>query len=235
MTMTAFLPFERKPQKTIAAMLCKYSNMVAKPTTGAEWMFQGPVKGGRGSMIVQVVDFRDFMVSSEREWADDVGWEWNWAIAVSVTHKRRSNEEYAFWHAFTIVLMNAYNSAEVWLSSDEDGFPTTPFSVDELLPELMSSEAEDVMPSEEAEEEVDLPPPPPRLRSEPEPEPEVEEVEEEIEGDEEVEEEIEEDEEIEDAPPRLRLIPVDYDEDEEEEPEDEGDSEGEASDAIIDW
>ena len=258
MTMTAFLPFDRKPQKTIAAMLCKYSNMVAKPTTGAEWMFQGPVRGGRGAMIVQIVDFRDFMVSSERDWADEVGWEWNWAIAVSVSHKRRTDEEYAFWHSFATVLKNAYDgnglaSNEIWLSSDEDGFPTTPFTIEELFPDLISSEAEDVAPSEEfveGDEEAALPPPPPRLR-ESEAAPEfVEEAEEREEADraafvEEMEPEFEEAEEAEESEP-LRLIPIEYDDDEDEDEgwgeeiddtDDEPDEaeEEEISDAITDW
>ena len=76
MTMTAFLPFDRKPGKNVASMICKYSNMVSKATTGVDWMFQGPVTRGRGSMLVQLVDFRDFLKSSDpevRDWADDAG------------------------------------------------------------------------------------------------------------------------------------------------------------------
>ena len=170
MTMTAFLPFDRKPGKNVASMICKYSNMVSKATTGVDWMFQGPVTRGRGSMLVQLVDFRDFLKSSDpevRDWADDAGWTAPWSIAISVTHKRRTNEEYAFWHAFTAVLWNAYRdslaSEEIWLTADDDGFPTTPFTFNEFLPDFNSADAEDVSPSEEYEEVVtDLPPPPPQ-------------------------------------------------------------------------
>ena len=245
MTMTAFLPFDRKPQKTIASMLCKYSNMVAKPTTGAEWMFQGPVKGGRGAMIVQIVDFRDFMITSEREWADEVGWTSNWGIAISVSHKRRTNEEYAFWHAFTVVMMNAYEgnglaSNEVWLSSDEDGFPTTPFTIEELLPDVISSQAEDVMPAvegafeEEASEVVgyvdevieaeERLPPPPRMRQPATPEPRLVRRPLKSEEEEAPEEEEEAPEEEEEAP-KLRLVSFDEEEetDEQESDDDEED------------
>jgi hypothetical protein len=269
MTMTAFLPFDRKPQKTIASMICKYSNMVAKPTTGAEWMFQGPVKRGRGSMLVQIVDFRDFLTTEHRVWADDVGWDHNWAIAISVSHKRRTDEEYAFWHAFALVLQNAYEgnglvSNEVWLSAEEEGFPTTPYTVEELFPDLISSEADDVAgPFEtdaEVEQEPTLPPeqeptplpPPPRFRAEPAQEEDELSTEEEFAAINKVAEIVTVENPIEDAePPDLRLIPVDfgvdeeedevdehkpdaYDEDDEDD-EDDWSIEGEDSDAITDW
>ncbi len=175
--MTAFLPFARKPQKTIASMICKYSHFVAKPTTQSEWMFQGPVKRGRGPIRVHIVDFRDFLTRDYRDWADEVGWDSPWALAISISHKRRTDEEYIFWHAMTIALKNAYEQAglvgdEIWLSSEEDGFPTTPFTILELLPDVISADAEDVNSADEEEEEVSQPepeplPPPPRMRAKP--------------------------------------------------------------------
>ena len=229
-------------------MICKYSGMVDRPTATADWLFQST---GWGGLRVSLEDFRDDLLTDTREWADQVGWTSNWAIAITVHHKNRTDHRYAHWNCLVGVLMEAYGVRDVWLDAGT-GTPQASYTLTDLFPDLVSAEGEDVLAPEPPEDAPGIPesvpqplPPPPVENPEPEPEPEPEIVQEE--------------DEDEFLPPPPGLIPVerseldeeddsedeedyswwDEDEDEEDEDEDEEDSEEESiewgSDAITDW
>ena len=201
MTLTAFIPFGKKPTKNPAAMLCKYTGMREHaPRDGSNimWDFRG--MGGR--LGVQLIDLRDDMSPGNDEWAQTVGWDYNWAIAVRILDRKRTDSDYIYWHSLAIVLARSYDLDNFWLDSGTDT-PQEAYAFDELLPELKSSEAEDMIEWPE-EGEGPLPLPDEFGKSEVEDEPEAEPVEEDVEEDVEegVEEDVEEDvEEVSEAEP----------------------------------
>lgn len=143
MTITAFIPFERKPAKGKASTICKGFGFTERAATSTMWVY------GLGRFKVEVMDFRDDMLKSDRaEWVDEVGWQHKWAIAVSI-HTQRREEQYIQWHVLTQALAWAYGVKEVWL----DGATTIPqeaFNIEEFFEGISKSDdAEDKSPSED--------------------------------------------------------------------------------------
>jgi|MDTC01.1.fsa_nt_gb hypothetical protein len=163
MTITAFIPFERKPPKGKASSILKQYGFTERAATSTMWVF------GLSKFKVEVLDFRDDMVKSDRaEWVDEVGWQHKWAIGVSI-HTTRREEQYVQWHVLAASLAWAYGVKEIWL----DGATTIPqetFNLEEFFEGISKSdEAEDKMPIQDdmpdmevtattAEEQIDYMP-----------------------------------------------------------------------------
>ena len=192
MTITAFIPFERKPPKGKASAICKAFGFTERAATSTMWVY------GLGRFKVEVMDFRDDMLKSDRaEWVDEVGWQHKWAVGVSI-HTQRREEQYIQWHVLTQALAWSYGVKEVWL----DGATTIPqeaFNIEEFFEGISKSDdAEDKSPVEdmpELEQEIIPAPAPapaeeymptqenPQLEPEPQPEPQPVEVAEEEDDD----------------------------------------------------
>jgi len=158
MTLTAFIPFGKKPTKNPASMLCKYTGMrehAPRDGSNVVWDFRG--MGGR--LGIQLIDLRDDMAPGNDEWAQTVGWDYNWAIAVRIADRKRTDAEYIYWHSLGIVLARAYDLDHLWLDSGTDT-PQESYTFGELLPELKSADAEDMVewtPEEGLEQPLPLP------------------------------------------------------------------------------
>lgn len=183
MTVTAFIPFERKPAKGKASSILKQLGFTERAATSTMWVF------GLSRFKVEVLDFRDDMVKSDRaEWVDEVGWQHKWAIGVSI-HTQRREEQYVQWHVLAATLAWAYGSKEIWLDGATN-IPQEAFNLEEFFEGISKSEdAEDKSPMEDMpdleepvsmaqqymppQEPVPVPEPAPAPAPEPLPQPEL--------------------------------------------------------------
>ena len=137
MTLTGFIASARKPGKTKVAGLLKAMGFQDKGSNAAQWVF------GKTRFRVDVIDFREDLRDSEIYWAEEVGWDYNWAVRIAVNHRNRTDDNYILWHALLVALMEAMGSREVWLDGGS-GIPQQPYTMRELFPELRSDEGEDL-------------------------------------------------------------------------------------------
>ena len=64
-------------------------------------------------------DLREQMKPEFREWADDVGWPYNYALQVAV-HDKRDSLDYLKWISLVTVLMEAYEQTVLWFDYGTD-------------------------------------------------------------------------------------------------------------------
>ena len=68
---------------------------------------------------VMLEDLREQMKPEFREWADDVGWPYNYALQVAV-HDKRDSLDYIKWVSLITVLMEAYEQTVLWFDYGTD-------------------------------------------------------------------------------------------------------------------
>ena len=121
----------------------KQLGFTERAATSTMWVF------GLSRFKVEVLDFRDDMVKSDRaEWVDEVGWQHKWAIGVSI-HTQRREEQYVQWHVLAATLAWAYGSKEIWLDGATN-IPQEAFNLEEFFEGISKSEdAEDKSPMED--------------------------------------------------------------------------------------
>jgi hypothetical protein len=153
MTMKAFIPFSRKPAKSPGAAVAKAFGL-SDIGGGAEWALAD------SKFRVRLEDFREDLEPDNRDWADEVGWHFNWAVSVAVNDKGRTDEDYALWHALTAVIMKAYGTQSVWTDAGLDS-PIERMKLTTFLPGFVSEEADDLNPDGFDEEDEPLPEPSP--------------------------------------------------------------------------
>ena len=135
--------------------------MKEKPNSSEfEWVFQ------KTKFRVMLEDLREQMKPELREWADDVGWTYNYAIQIAV-HTNREPLDYLKWVALITVLMEAYGATTVWYDEGTDT-PQERLRLTEFAPlaieysegDAIESELQEAPKSETTIEKVDeeLPP-----------------------------------------------------------------------------
>ena len=161
MTLKAFIGFPRKPNKSPGAAVARAFGMKEKPNSSEfEWVFQ------KTKFRVMLEDLREQMKPELREWADDVGWTYNYAIQIAV-HTNREPLDYLKWVALITVLMEAYGATTVWYDEGTDT-PQERLRLTEFAPlaieysegDAIESELQEAPKSETTIEKVDeeLPP-----------------------------------------------------------------------------
>ena len=152
MTIKAFIGFPKKPNKSPGAAVARAFGMKEKPNTVEfEWLFQ------KTKFRVMLEDLREQMKPDLREWADEVGWGYNWALQIAV-HEKRDSIDYLKWISLITVLMEAYGQTNVWYDEGTDT-PQIRMKLDSFAPlkhefkegESAYTEAE-VQPDEEEED-----------------------------------------------------------------------------------
>lgn len=107
MTITVWVGFNRKPNKSPGAAVARAFGMKERQTNDFEWCFQ------KKQFRVMLEDLREQMKPEYREWADDVGWPYNYALQVAV-HDKRDSLDYIKWVSLITVLMEAYEQTVLW-------------------------------------------------------------------------------------------------------------------------
>lgn len=107
MTITVWVGFNRKPNKSPGAAVARAFGMKERQTNDFEWCFQ------KKQFRVMLEDLREQMKPEYREWADDVGWPYNYALQVAV-HDKRDSTDYIKWISLITVLMEAYEQTVLW-------------------------------------------------------------------------------------------------------------------------
>jgi hypothetical protein len=155
MTIKAFIGFPKKPNKSPGAAIARAFGMNEKSNTVEfEWLFQ------KTKFRVMLEDLREQMKPDLREWADEVGWGYNWAIQIAV-HEKRDSIDYLKWVSLVTMLMEAYNQTNVWFDEGTDT-PQLRMKLDSFAPlkhEFKEGEAAQVEGSNnriEVQEEEDM-------------------------------------------------------------------------------
>ena len=113
MTITVWVGFNRKPNKSPGAAVARAFGMKERQTNDFEWCFQ------KKQFRVMLEDLREQMKPEFREWADDVGWPYNYALQVAV-HDKRDSLDYLKWISLVTVLMEAYEQTVLWFDYGTD-------------------------------------------------------------------------------------------------------------------
>ena len=144
MTIKAFIGFPKKPNKSPGAAIARAFGMNEKSNTVEfEWLFQ------KTKFRVMLEDLREQMKPDLREWADEVGWGYNWAIQIAV-HEKRDSIDYLKWVSLVTMLMEAYNQTNVWFDEGTDT-PQLRMKLDSFAPlkhEFKEGESADIDGSE---------------------------------------------------------------------------------------
>ena len=144
MTIKAFIGFPKKPNKSPGAAIARAFGMNEKSNTVEfEWLFQ------KTKFRVMLEDLREQMKPDLREWADEVGWGYNWAIQIAV-HEKRDSIDYLKWVSLVTMLMEAYNQTNVWFDEGTDT-PQLRMKLDSFAPlkhEFKEGESADIEGSE---------------------------------------------------------------------------------------
>jgi len=156
MTITVWVGFNRKPNKSPGAAVARAFGMKERQTNEFEWCFQ------KKQFRVMLEDLREQMKPEFREWADDVGWPYNYALQVAV-HDKRDSLDYIKWVSLITVLMEAYEQTVLWFDYGTDAPVTRHKLVDfaEFKTEMKEGEPEvssraPVDEPEEVQEEEDF-------------------------------------------------------------------------------
>jgi hypothetical protein len=153
MTLKAFIGFSRKPNKSPGAAVARAFGMKEKPNSSEfEWVFQ------KSKFRVMLEDLREQMKPELREWADDVGWTYNYAIQIAV-HTKRDSLDYLKWVALITVLMEAYEATTVWYDEGTDT-PQERLKLTEFAPLAIEYSEEGAIENELLEENELLDSPP---------------------------------------------------------------------------
>lgn len=137
MTITVWVGFNRKPNKSPGAAVARAFGMKERQTNEFEWCFQ------KKQFRVMLEDLREQMKPEFREWADDVGWPYNYALQVAV-HDKRDSLDYIKWVSLITVLMEAYEQTVLWFDYGTDAPVTRHKLVDfaEFKTEMKEGEPE---------------------------------------------------------------------------------------------
>ena len=152
MTITAWVGFNRKPNKSPGAAVARAFGMKERQTAEFEWLFQ------KSKFRVMLEDLREQMKPDYREWADEVGWPYNYALQIAV-HDKRDSLDYIKWVALIAVLMEAYEQTVLWFDYGTDSPVTRHKLVDfaQFQNEMKEGEPETSQPTGiQVEEETDL-------------------------------------------------------------------------------
>jgi hypothetical protein len=153
MTLKAFIGFPRKPNKSPGAAVARAFGMKEKPNSSEfEWVFQ------KTKFRVMLEDLREQMKPDVREWADEVGWTYTYAIQVAV-HTKRDSLDYLKWVSLVTVLMEAYETSTVWYDEGTDT-PQERMRLTEFAPLAVEFNEEGQLDNLEVEIETEVATPP---------------------------------------------------------------------------